>query len=94
MHYFLEMYSEMATGRATKEDINFLFDDIKKRLPENFKYKGSFEVESHLDKTVAIDAVAHSIHQGDEQLLFYLYPEVGFQIASRVLNKLANKEGG
>jgi len=75
-YFFLKTYRNIAKQVAHQDDIEKLYYDLMFRLPEgNTLHKWFDDTRPSLVKqSIAIDAVAHQIHQNGDSTLQEIYP--------------------
>ena len=92
---FLQVYQDIANDRFRKSsDIDNLYFDLQNKTSGTDLEKW-FEKSvglSRLDKVVAIDAVAHAIHQGGNDILQQVYPGADSNLFKTTLDELAGLE--
>ena len=91
---FLRIYKDIAEETATNGDIDYLFSDLLQKADSTQMYEKMSEASEgdRVDKVIAIDAVAHAIHQGDNVLLNAFYPDASMEIFKSFLDELAGTE--
>lgn len=99
LYRFLRVYGDIVNQRQRPTDIYDLWKDMQEYdLPDNWfcpqhekqhDLRKSFDIvqASDLDKTIAIDAVAHFLHQGTSDRLQMLFPGESFTYVKKQLDK-------
>lgn len=91
---FMKVYRDLVQNRAHEGDVNNLYYELKMQLQKSdFRDKWfRKEAPDRVDKAIAIDAVAHEIHTGNQELLQDLFPGAGFPFVKSVLDELSGLE--
>lgn len=101
---FCRIYKELANQHAREEDLYKLYWDLQDRIELDKVFCKSCRKEHQLKSrlvasmpdllgaSLAIDAVAHAIHQGGDGILQQIYPGADYSIVKSTLDELAGKE--
>jgi len=93
-YFFLKTYRNIAKQVAHQDDIEKLYYDLMFRLPEgNTLHKWFDDTRPSLVKqSIAIDAVAHQIHQNGDSTLQEIYPGAQWSVFKENLDTLSGLE--
>ncbi|MFH1547154.1 MAG: Hint domain-containing protein, partial [bacterium] len=101
---FLRIYKSLARQTAQDEDVMNLYWSLQDSLALSSVFckscnkthylQDKFEkmVPERLDALLAIDAIAHAIHQGGEEVLQKIFPGADYSIFKSALDELAGLE--
>lgn len=91
---FLRIYKALAFQHAREEDLTKLYWDLQDRVGGDPNLRKWFEkdVPTPLDSALAIDAVAHTIHQGAPEVLKGIFPNADYGVMKGALDELAGLE--
>lgn len=91
---FLRIYKDIAEGTASNNNVEMLLSDLLQKASNTQMHEKLSEAAQgdRVDKVIAIDAMAHAIHQGDEGLLKTFYPDADMEIFKSFLDELAGME--
>ena len=93
-YFFLKTYRNIAKQVAHQDDIEKLYYDLMFRLPEGHglqKWFGDTR-PSLVKQSIAIDAVAHEIHQNGDSTLQEIYPGAQWPVFKENLDTLSGLE--
>ena len=93
-YFFLKTYRNIAKQVAHQDDIEKLYYDLMFRLPEGSSLHKWFEDTrpSLVKQSIAIDAVAHEIHQNGDSKLQEIYPGAQWVVFKENLDTLSGLE--
>ena len=93
-YFFLKTYRNIAKQVAHQDDIEKLYYDLMFRLPEGHNLQKCFENTrpSLVKQSIAIDAVAHEIHQNGDSTLQEIYPGAQWPVFKENLDTLSGLE--
>jgi len=93
-YFFLKTYRNIAKQVAHQDDIEKLYYDLMFRLPEgHYLHKWFKDTRPSLVKqSIAIDAVAHEIHQNGDFTLQEIYPGAQWPVFKEHLDTLSGLE--
>ena len=93
-YFFLKTYRNIAKQTATQDDIEKLYYDLMFRLPEGDSLHDWFDDTrpSLVKQSIAIDAVAHQIHENGDSTLQEIYPGAKWDIFKENLDSLTGLE--
>ena len=93
-YFFLKTYRNIAKQVANQDDIEKLYYDLMFRLPENHYLQKWFDDTrpSLVKQSIAIDAVAHQIHQNGDSTLQEIYPGAQWVVFKENLDTLSGLE--
>lgn len=91
---FIRVYKALANGKAETTELLKLYDDLQAILGEDTPFAKWFKEDSpdRLGAAIAIDAVAHAIHAGGNEVLQQVFPDAEYSIVKEELDKLAGLE--
>lgn len=93
-YQFIRVYKSVAYQSARESELTKAYWDLQEKLNNNQELGKWFQksLPSPIDSAIAIDAVAHYIHQGDEETLLSIFPTAEFDFVKSELDKLAGLE--
>ncbi len=103
---FVRIYKQIASNKIVRdEEIIDLYWDLQNRIGnipdfickqhnKSHEIKKNFveSVPSNLNASLAIDSVAHAIHQGGEEILQKIYPSADYVFIKKELDALAGND--
>tara|TARA_Y100000310_G_scaffold243152_1_gene247581 strand:+ start:4110 stop:5969 length:1860 start_codon:yes stop_codon:yes gene_type:complete len=91
---FIRIYTNLALQKAEDRELEDLYFFLKDRGIESPELKHHFDLPKpmRLEHAIAIDAVAHAIHQGGEELLKHIFPNAKYTVMKAALDELAGAE--
>jgi len=93
-YFFLKTYQNIAKQVAHQDDIEKLYYDLMFRLPDGHYLQKWFDDTrpSLVKQSIAIDAVAHEIHQNGDSTLQEIYPGAQWPVFKENLDTLSGLE--
>ena len=91
---FLKIYKDVAHSRAHPEDLTALYWDLKFKVGDDNSLSKWFKKSKpeYVEMALAIDAVAHDIHQNGDEKLQEVFPGGNSILFKAELDKLSGLE--
>ena len=91
---FIRVYKDLANQRVQEKDVINLYWSLQDKVGDQPEFSKWFEksMPDHLGALLAIDAVAHAIHQGSNEVLQKVFPGAEYSIMKETLDGLAGLE--
>lgn len=88
---FLALYKDLANNELNTQGVEYLFNSLKPKVQETDLAEKFNSASGRVEKVVAIDALAHEIHQDPESVVEY-FPEGNIEDTKKALDELAGYE--